>query len=156
MKRITFALMLLIICTLVSAPAFATAVCSVSSLGTAFGTYDTLSGSNKDVVGSISVTCTGSIGEAVSYTISLSPGNGNFIARNMQAGGAQLQYNLYSDGARQIIWGDGTGGTSVMSDNYSLPAATSTRDYMVYGDIPIQTGPPAGAYLDTVVITLMY
>ena len=156
MKRITFYFMLLITCTLVSAPAFATAVCSVSSLGTAFGTYDTLSGSNKDVVGSISVTCTGSIGEAVSYTIALSPGNGNFVARNMQAGSAQLQYNLYSDGARQIIWGDGTGGTSVMSDNYSLPAATSTRDYMVYGDIPIQTGPPAGAYLDTVVITLMY
>lgn len=156
MKRITFSAILWMLCTLVSAPAFATAVCSVSSTGTAFGTYDTLSGSSKDVVGMVSVTCTGSIGDAVSYTISLSPGNGSFVARNMQSGGAQLQYNLYSDGARQIIWGDGTGGTSVISDNYSLPAATSTRNYMVYGDIPIQTGPPAGAYLDTVVITLTY
>jgi len=148
--------LLCMVCMLMTARGFAIAVCSVSSTGTAFGTYDTLSGSAKDVVGTISVTCTGSIGDAVSYNIALSPGNGNFISRDMQAGGTQLQYNLYSDGAHLSIWGDGTGGTSTVSDNYTLPASTSTRTYTVYGEIPGQTGPVAGSYLDTVVITLTY
>jgi spore coat protein U-like protein len=151
-----FPCLLIIYCVLMSTSAFAAAVCSVASTGTAFGNYDTLSGSNKDVVGIISVTCTGSIGDAVSYTIGLSPGNGSFAARDMQAGGAQLRYNLYSDASRLMVWGDGTGGTSIVSDNYSLPAATSTRTYTVYGEIPIQTGPIAGSYLDTLVITLNY
>ena len=74
----------------------------------------------------------------------------------MLAGGAQLNYNLFSDATRLIVWGDGTGGTSTVSDSYTLPASTSTRTYTVYGQIPTQTGPIAGSYMDTVVITLSY
>lgn len=143
-------------CALAASPAFATDVCSVASTGTAFGIYNTISASNENVVGNIAVTCTGSIGDAVSYTIALSPGNGSFSSRTMLAGGAQLNYNLYSDGARLNIWGDGTGGTSTVSDSYTLPASSSTRMYTVYGEIPAQSGPTVGSYMDTVVITLNY
>lgn len=156
MKRNLLFCLFWVSCTVVAPRAFATAVCSVGSTGTAFGTYDTLSGNYEDVVGTISVTCTGSVGDAVNYNIALSTGNGSFTTRNMQAGSNQLNYNLYSDGSRLTVWGDGTGGTSTVSDSYTLPAATSTRQYTVYGRIPTQTGPLAGSYLDTVVITLTY
>jgi spore coat protein U-like protein len=156
MRKMTECLFLVAICALLSARASAVAVCSVSSTGEAFGTYDTLTAANKDVVGTISVTCTGTIGDPVNYSIALSPGAGSFGARTMQAGAAQLSYNLYSDGALTQIWGDGTGGTSTVSDSYSLAAASVTRQYTVYGRIPGQNGPVAGSYADTLVITLTY
>jgi spore coat protein U-like protein len=156
MRRSTYYCLMLVICALATRRASATVVCSVSSLGTAFGAYDTLSGSNKDVIGTISVTCTGLVGDAVNYSIALSPGGGTFTSRKMLAGGSQLKYNLYSDGARLSIWGDGTGGTSTVSDSYSLPASSSTRNYTVYGEIPAQTNPTNGSYMDTVVITVTY
>ncbi|MBZ5520711.1 MAG: spore coat U domain-containing protein [Acidobacteriia bacterium] len=156
MKKLTPCLFLLAACALLTARASAIAVCSVASTGTAFGVYDTLTAANKDVVGTISVTCTGSIGDPVNYVIALSPGAGSFVSRTMQAGAAQLNYNLYSDGAHTLIWGDGTGGTSTVSDSYSLSAASITRTYTVYGRIPGQSSPSAGNYSDTLVITLTY
>jgi spore coat protein U-like protein len=131
-------------------------VCSVSSTGTAFGVYDTLSAANRDVVGTISVTCSGSIGDAANYSIALSPGGGSFLSRSMQAGSPKLSYNLFTDGAHTTIWGDGTAGTSTVSDNYTLSATSITRQYTVYGEIPAQSSPVSGAYTDTLVITLTY
>ena len=157
MRRFQQYLFLILACTVVTIRASGTAVCSVSSTGTAFGVFDTLSGSDKDVIGTISVTCTGNIGDAVNYVIALSPGGDSFASRTMQAGGPQLTYNLYSDGAHTSVWGDGTGGTSTVSDSYSLPASSSTRQYTVYGRIPgAQSGAAAGSYADTLVITLTY
>ena len=157
MKRIQQWFLLVLACTLVSMRASGAVVCSVSSTGTAFGVFDTLSGSNKDVIGTISVTCSGNIGDAVNYVIALSPGGGSFASRTMQAGAPQLSYNLFSDGAHTSVWGDGTGGTSTVSDSYSLPASSSTRQYTVFGRIPAgQSGAVAGSYADSMVITLTY
>ncbi|HXB20076.1 MAG TPA: spore coat U domain-containing protein [Candidatus Solibacter sp.] len=157
MKRIQQCFLLVVACAMVSVHASGVAVCSVSSTGTAFGAFDTLSGGNKDVVGTISVTCSGNVGDAANYVIALSLGGGSFASRSMQAGGSQLSYNLYSDGAHTLIWGDGTGGTSTVSDSYSLPASSSTRQYTVYGRIPGgQSGAVAGDYADTMLITLTY
>src|SRR5258708_11531563 len=144
-------------CAIMTARASGDPVCSVSSTGPAFGVFDTLSGGNKDVVGTISVTCTGNIGDAVNYVIALSPGGGSFASRTMQAGAPQLNYNLYSDGAHTSVWGDGTGGTSTVSDSYSLPASSSTRQYTVFGRIPgSQSSAVAGSYTDNMLITLPY
>lgn len=136
--------------------ASATVLCDVSSTGTAFGGYDTLGAGSKDTIGTISVTCSGSIGEAVNYTIALGPGSGGFMARTMLASGSQLQYNLYADGAHTAVWGDGTSGTTTVSDNYTLSSSTITRQYTVYGEIPGQSGPKTGVYMDTLLITLTY
>jgi spore coat protein U-like protein len=156
MKTWMRCLFLLVAAAMVEGRASGAAVCSVSSTGTAFGVYDALSAVNKDVVGTISVTCSGSIGDPVNYSIALSPGGGSFASRTMQAGSPQLNYNLYADGAHTAIWGDGTAGTSTVSDSYTLSASSSTHQYTVFGEIPGQSGPVAGAYTDTVVITLTY
>jgi spore coat protein U-like protein len=136
--------------------ASATAVCSVSSTGTAFGSYDTLSNNVKDTVGTIFVTCSGSVGDAVNYSIALSAGDGPFASRFMEATSTNLNYNLFTDGSHAVIWGDGTGNTGTVSDNYTLSATTITRQYLVHGEISAQNGPLAGTYMDTLVITLTY
>lgn len=37
-----------------------------------------------------------------------------------------------------------------------MNATTVSMDYTVFGEIPVQSGPTTGSYLDTVVITLTY
>src|ERR1700755_1190421 len=67
----------------------AAAVCSVSSSGVAFGNYDSIGNVLRDTSGTISVTCSGSVGEVVNYTIALNGPTG----RSLLAGGNQLAYN---------------------------------------------------------------
>jgi spore coat protein U-like protein len=149
-------LLLLALCAVFTGRASATAVCSVSSAGAAFGPFDPISASPRDTLGTVTVTCTGSVGDAVSYTIALSPGAGSFATRNMQSGAANIKYNLFTDSTHNVIWGDGTNGTTMVSDNYTMGATTVSKDYTVFGEIPQQSGPIVGSYLDTVVITLTY
>jgi spore coat protein U-like protein len=154
--RIAQWLLLLVLCAAFTGKASATAVCSVSSIGASFGGFDPISGAAKDTLGTITVTCTGLVGDAVSYTIALSPGAGNFVTRTMQTGGSNINYNLFTDSGHHFIWGDGTNGTSLVSDAYTMGSTTVSRDYTVFGEIPQQSGPKVGSYLDTVVITLTY
>jgi spore coat protein U-like protein len=126
-------------------PAAATS-CGVSAQGTSFGSYDSLSPVPLDGVGNVAVTCDSD----VSYSISLSEGQGSFDRRVMTAGAAQLGYNLYTDASRRNVWGDGTGGTSTVS------AAGTFANLPVYGRIPSRQSVPASAYSDTVVVTVSY
>jgi spore coat protein U-like protein len=157
MKRLQYWLFVILACSMVITRASGAAVCSVSSTGTAFGTFDTLSGLDDNILGTISVTCTGNIGDPVNYTIALGPGGGSFVSRIMQAGTPQLNYNLYKDAAHMSVWGDGSGGTATVSDSYSLAATSNTLQYPVYGSVPgTQSGAVAGSYSDNILITLNY
>lgn len=149
-------LLLLASSALLGGRASAVVVCSVSSTGAAFGAFDPVSGNLKDTLGTISVSCTGSPGDAVNYTIALSPGAGTVTSRDMQAGASNVFYNLFTNGSHTVIWGDGTGGTGVVSDNYTLAVSPTVRSYTVYGEIPPQSGPTVGSYLDNVVITVNF
>jgi len=131
--------------------------CGVSTTGVAFGAYDPILGQARDTSGTISVSCTGNSGDAVSYSILLSAGDGTFSSRVMAGSAVPLQYNLYTDIARSQVWGDGTGGTIVVSDSYSLSSSPTVRNYTVYGRIPSgETNITAAAYSDSITITLNY
>lgn len=131
--------------------------CGVSTTGVAFGSYDPVLGQNRDTSGTISVSCTGNSGDAVSYSLLLSAGDGTFSSRAMAGSAVPLQYNLYSDIARSQVWGDGTAGTIVVSDSYSISTSPAVRSYTVYGSIPSgEAGATAAAYNDSIVITLNY
>jgi spore coat protein U-like protein len=149
-------LLLLAACAVFEGSASAVVVCSVSSTGAAFGAYDPLNASVKDTVGTIFVTCTGSIGAPVNYSIALSVHGSGHSPRTMRAGGARLNYNLFTDGSHSSIWGDGKGGTATVSDSYTMSGSSTTRNYTVYGEIPAQGGATVGSYMDTVVITVTY
>ncbi|WP_407809904.1 spore coat protein U domain-containing protein, partial [Staphylococcus aureus] len=85
--------------------------------------------------------------------VTLSPGiSGAALARQLRQSGHQLNYNLYTDNARTIVWGDGTGGTSKVSTplNGLLSFSVSVP---VYGRIPARQWVAAGPYSDSVVVT---
>jgi spore coat protein U-like protein len=120
--------------------------CTAGSAGVSFGAYDPLAGAAVDGVGTITVSCPAS----TPFTIDLGPGGGSYAARQMQSGAATMSYNLYTDAARLTVWGDGTSGTSRVSDS------SSGGDYTVYGRIPAGQNLPAGAYNDSVQITVTF
>jgi spore coat protein U-like protein len=68
----------------------------------------------------------------------------------MSTGSDQLNYNLFVDASRVVVWGDGSGGSSTVA----LTAAAA--DIPVYGRVPGGQNVPAGSYIDTIVVTVTY
>ena len=129
----------------------------VSTSGVAFGPYQSIRNVDRDTSGTISVTCTGTAGDSVNYAISLNANGGTLMSRTLSSVDSSLQYNLYTDIARSQIWGDGTSGTLVVSDNYSLETSPTRRDYTVYGRISSgQTGATFGSYTDNITVSVDY
>lgn len=141
----------------VGSPALASYTCLVTGVPVVFGLYDPLSGTPADSAGRVDVTCTLLLGssDAVSYSVSLSSGlGGSFAPRQMAGASGSLNYNLYRDASRSLIWGDGSGTTTTTSDSYTLGLTPVLRSYTVYGRIHTGQGAVAGAYADTVLVTL--
>jgi spore coat protein U-like protein len=133
---------------LFTAPTFA--ACRISSArDVSFGDYDVFSNlPNNNGVGSLDIKCT----NGSSATVKLSNGLSNtFAPRTLRNGAHVLDYNLYTTSARNIVWGDGTGGTSVMSvgRNHS-----STLD--IFGQIPEGQDAAVGLYTDTIVVSVNF
>jgi spore coat protein U-like protein len=129
----------------VAVPARA-ASCTVNAIGVMFGTYDTLSSQGATSAGSVTVTCD----VADSYSIALSSGRGTMLARQLQGGAYTLYYNLYTDALHSIIWGDGTGGTALVS------GSGTSATYTAYGLLPARQNVPVGTYSDSVTVTLLF
>ncbi len=140
-----------------AAPADAV-TCTVSATAAAFGTYNVFSGTPTDTSATIQTSCNAAVSIAVSYTLSLSAGNGSYSQRAMMNGPGTLRYNLFTNSARSTVWGDGTAGTSTETDGYLLAALTPvTRTYTAYGRIPAgQTTVIPGAFADALLVTLTY
>lgn len=125
-------------------PALA-ATCNVTPQSVSFGPYDPLGGAPTDGVGNIAVHCDAS----VAVTVAIGPGGGTFDDRKM-TGATDLHYNLYTDASRLSAWGDGTGGGGTVS------ASGQDIELPVYGRIPGRQNVRAGAYSDTLVVTVTY
>jgi spore coat protein U-like protein len=155
------ALLSLVALTLLLAPRLAAALaeCQVSADAVDFSLYDPSRGSPTDTVGNVQVRCSllGLASVLVSYDIHLSTGaSGSYAPRHLTSGGHRLQYNLYTTAARTQVWGDGSGGTAVVSDSYLLGLLTVTRNYSVYGRLGALQNVPSGTYGDTITVTVHY
>jgi spore coat protein U-like protein len=133
-----------------STAASAAPTCSASSTGLAFGAW---SPAAPPATGTIVITCRGGI--TIPYSIALSSGSGTFAQRRMTSGTSSLNYNLYTNVAHTIIWGDGSAGSSVVSGSLSAPG-TATTTTTVYGRYAPTPTPAPGAYGDTIIVTLTY
>lgn len=134
----------------------ALASCSLSiQRDLSFGDYDPLSSSSNNSTGRIKIKCTGS--GSVSYEVLLSQGQaGSYYPRAMllSGGGAQLNYNIYTNNRRTKIWGDGSGSTYTITKTKSSPF---TKRHTAYGEIPgSQSAASIGTYNDTITVTLNY
>lgn len=161
MKRIALLLLLA-----AAMPLSATAAsCSVAASPLVFPDYASPGGSQADTSGTITVTCTPDLILLVcktSYTLSLSSGNaGDYTPRQLAYGGHRLDYNLYTNGARTTIWGNGSGGSSTVSDAISssilgLICLSGSKGHTVHARIPGSQNAVAGSYSDTITVTVIY
>jgi spore coat protein U domain-containing protein, fimbrial subunit CupE1/2/3/6 len=135
-----------------SVTATVTANCTVSTSALAFGNVDTIAGSNVDSTGGLTVTCTN--GTAWAAAAGVGSGSGaSFANRKMTAGANLLNYNIYTTAARTTVWGDGTSSTATIGGTGTGAAQNVT----VYGRVASgQSSVPAGAYADTVAVTVTY
>ena len=133
-------------------------LCTASTTGLSFGTYDPFASGAASITGGVTISCRAVVALGVSYSVQLGAGaSGNFAARSMTNGITPLRYQLYTDAARTVVWGDGTGGTSVVSDGFLLAALTTVnRTYTAYGLVPARQSVSAGIYADVVTILVVY
>lgn len=94
--------------------ASALGLCSVTTATSMdFGDYDVFSSTPDDSTSTVTIGCL-SLLSSQSIFIQLSKGSSStFTPRTMKFGAYALQYNIYLDTQRTVIFGDGTGGTSV-------------------------------------------
>lgn len=125
--------------------------CIVVATPLAFGTYDPTSGSVKDANSTITVTCT----SGTSFTVGLNPGStsgATVTTRQMANGTNRLSYALYSDINHTTNWGNTPG-----TDTPTATTATAVPSLLtVYGRISASQNVPAGAYTDSVTVTVNY
>lgn len=129
-------------------------LCTVTTVAVSFGNYDGLSPTPVDGLGSVGYQCLLPLFGG-NITINLAAGSSNDItARTMKLLTQSLGYNLYTNAARTTVWGNGTTGANITR---SIPAGILTSDSVpVYGRIPVGQSVPAGLYLDTITITVIY
>ena len=129
----------------------AVAGCSAGTAPVAFGNYSTTSGAALTGTGSITVTCDSSGNGTV--ILSLSRGGGaTYATRRMASGANTLSYNLYTSAALTTIFGDGSSGTAKVT----FQGGNRTTVTNVYGRIPGSQNVRAGAYHDTIVVTVEF
>jgi len=72
----------------------------------------------------------------------------------MAKGAEELFYNLYRDAARTSVWGDGMGGTQVQF--VPDPPNNTPVPFTIFGRVPAGQDVSAGAYADSVTVTVNY
>ena len=129
----------------------APSTCTISSTPIDFGTYSVFSMSpNNNSGGGITIVCTN--GSGSSFDVALSTGLSNgYASRLMKSGINQLNYNLYTSAARTAVWGDGTGGSSVMRANKG-----GTTTLTLFGQIPAEKDANVGTYSDSITATVNF
>ncbi|MFB5937268.1 spore coat protein U domain-containing protein, partial [Peribacillus frigoritolerans] len=118
-----------------------------------FGAVDTLSGSRSDSTATMSVNCSGLPLQRILICPNLSEGSGGATAtaRRMLNGVNTLDYQLYSDAARSVIWGSYFWGYPARSPAFALTlnaVGTGSGTATIYGAVlGSQTTAATGSYL---------
>jgi spore coat protein U-like protein len=149
---------------LLAGRAQAAADCNVSVSGVAFGVYDPFATTPDDSTGTVTVTCS-SVGNGggvtrLNYSVALSAGaSGSYSQRFMTSGAPRLNYNLYTDPARSLVWGNG-GGSQLIAGSMTVGPGvgnrTRTVTHTVYGRLPALQDAAEGNHMDSIVVTLTF
>ena len=125
------------------------ASCTVSTATLDFPIADALA-ANIDQTSTIRIACSGT----TPYSIGLDAGAGagaTAAVRKLTGAAASVDYALYRDGARTMLWGD-TVGIDAEAGTCSGLAQTHT----LYGRVRAQPTPVPGTYTDTITVTVTY
>lgn len=130
--------------------------CRISTTPLNFGSYDVFSGFVLDSTGTVSITCNAPDHKPLAILVTLNAGgSGSFNPRQLRAttGNDRLNYYLFTDPSRSVIWGDGTGGSSPVS---GVVTKYSSFNALVYGRIPARQNVSVGAYTDQITATVIW
>ena len=125
-------------------------VCSVTATDLAFGNYDASLGTPDVAQSTVTATCTS--GET--YDIGLDVGTGTgatYAVRRMTNGANTLNYSLFRNAGHTNVWGESIGVDTVAGTGNGSP-----QNIDVYGRIPAGQYVAAGAYSDSILVTLTY
>lgn len=135
------------------APATEAAKCNFTASSINFGTYSLTQPSPNTTTGTISITCNPNPPQIV--TVSLSTGSsGTYTQREMTPSLGwpdRLLYNIFTDPSGTAVFGNGTGGSQVLSNSVSK---TQPWNITYYGRIPPGQDIPADLYLDMLTLTV--
>ena len=125
-------------------------VCGVSATPLNFGAYTGTAASNATSI--ITVQCN----NLTAYNVGLNAGTSTgatVTTRGMTGptGSLPLPYFLYSDSTRTTNWGDTVG-----TDTVPGTGTGAAQNLTVYGQIPIGQTHQAGAYSDTITVTVTF
>ncbi len=151
MRRATFFMLLALLLCARDADAGGLLSCTISASAVSFGTYNPLTPTPLDITGTLTYQCDFIVLPSVSLTTGSSA---TYAARTMLSGTDTLSYNLYQDAVHLLVWGDGTGGTltyTALVSVLNVPVPVT-----VYARVPAQQNAPAGAYGDTIVVTIHF
>ena len=136
-------------------PALASGSCSVvSSTAINFGATVIPGRTNVLSLSTVSSTCSAGASYTVAFDHGLNPTGAGLSQRRQLASGSNfIVYDLYSDSARTITWGDGTNVGAAVAGTGTGGSQMS----VVYGRIAnVPTTTPVGSYADTVTITVTF
>ncbi|APO79770.1 spore coat protein U (plasmid) [Rhizobium etli 8C-3] len=130
--------------------------CSFSTSNMNFSAVDTLSGNQVNSTATISVNCTGTPLQRILLCPNLGAGSGgasSATARQMLNGGNSLNYQLYADSARSVIWGSYSWAYAARSPAYALTLSAlgaASGTITVYGAVlGSQPAAATGTYLSS-------
>ena len=126
--------------------------CSITVSGLSFGSYNVFSVSDVQSTGSVVLRCGNNV-TAVEITLSRGQSS-TFSPRVLVSSGESLDYNLYLDAARSLVWGDGTSGTQTFQS--SSFAKRQNVPVTIYGAIPASQDVRAGTYTDSITATIVF
>lgn len=125
------------------------AKCTITTAPIAFGAYDVFNTAPLDANSGLTFDCNGG---AKNVSVGISRGQGGtFFPRTLKKGGESLAYNLFLDASRSAIWGDGSGATATYFDRSPPNGPVAVP---IYGRIPAGQDITAGAYADSVTVTI--
>jgi spore coat protein U-like protein len=144
----------LVLLAAVAMPPMAQASCSLSAASISFGNYDVFSPNHLDSIGQLVFRCAPNDNNVA---ISLSRGGSpSFSPRRLVNVGSFINYNLYLDAARSVVWGDGSGGTQTYFISNPKPNNADIA-VPVYGRISAgQSAAAFGNYSDTITAIINY
>lgn len=149
---------------LLTTAAASAATCTVSNAVLSFGSYNPIAATPTTATSTLTVSCGellgGGASSAVTYVIQLSDGHsGNAASREMRLLSAALPYNIYTSASHTTVWDSTTGvsGSFLLQGPIGLPVlVTGNNDHSAYGRILAQRPATAGAYTDSLVVTVTY
>ena len=135
--------------------------CQVSTPTYNFGRHAmTTPASPIYVENTVTVTCTKASGQGfrvtVSYDLQGLPNDTGRVMRNTEF--ASLRYDLFVDAGRRRFWGDGSGGSSTISDRMELNDNNTVvaQTHQLYGTVLGQQAAEPGQWLGFVSARLEY